>query len=107
MQLVSSIFEINEQLPLHSISLGSGSQSPLSMHVDSLGPMSVCPFRQLNEALVLTRVRSVSRVALKLSSIIDSCRGGMHLTVFAGKNRHVKSSVTSALCPYKTYHNSA
>jgi hypothetical protein len=34
--------------PVHSTSLGSGSHSPLPVHVDVLDPLRICPGRQVN-----------------------------------------------------------
>jgi hypothetical protein len=34
-------------IPVHEVFMGSGSHCPLSMHVDVLGPVNVCPVEQL------------------------------------------------------------
>ena len=64
--------------PSHSNSLGSGSQYPFSIHVDSLEPKRTCPLGQINEALVPTRAGS-SKMTLTESSA--SITGWIHLAV--------------------------
>ena len=66
-------------LPLHLLSLGSGSQNPFPMQLALLGPVSNVPLGHVNEALTPTRAGLLSRSTLKLLSMFRKWRGWTHL----------------------------
>ena len=66
------------QLPLHATSLGSGSHSPFSIHVDVFAPVRTNPDEQLKLTLLPFNVGTLSTTTLTDSPVYSV--GNLHLT---------------------------
>ena len=75
-------------LPIHSTSLGSGSHSPVPMHVEDSGPISISPGGQRNMREAPSNAGLVEPITLTGLVLLSSSGGLLHDAIIKNYSDH-------------------